>query len=219
MEFRVLGPLEVVEHGSPLKLGPGKQRALLAVLLLARGAPVPSEHLVDALWGEAPPASAAKSVQIYVSHLRKVLGDRLETRGKGYALRVDPDELDAARFEAAFEEGRDRRAAGDAEGAAAVLREALGLWRELGRPAHQYAVYAAQAAELLLDAIARSDGTRASVASELLGTDVDDGILGDFAVTDSGDTTATQVTMYDVADGRLRFREVLRPPVNLLAGG
>lgn len=129
MRFRILGPLEIVENGSPLQLGANKPRALLAVLLLARGEAVTSDRLIDALWGDEPPPSAAKSVQVYVSQLRKVLGDRLETRGKGYALRVEREELDAACFEMRLEHGRERLAAGDADAAAAVLREALALWR------------------------------------------------------------------------------------------
>jgi len=75
MEFRVLGPLEVAEQGRPLALGGGKQRALLAVLLLNANDVVPSERLVDEVWGESPPATAAKAVQVYVSRLRRQFGD------------------------------------------------------------------------------------------------------------------------------------------------
>jgi len=71
VEFRILGPLEVVEDDRPLVLGGPKQRALLAVLLLHRGEVVSTDRLIDQLWGERPPASAAKSVQVYVSNLRK----------------------------------------------------------------------------------------------------------------------------------------------------
>jgi hypothetical protein len=77
MEFRILGPFEVSEHGQPLEVGAGKQRALLAVLLLRAGEVVYTDHLIDALWDERPPASALNSVHIY-SQLRKALDGRLE---------------------------------------------------------------------------------------------------------------------------------------------
>jgi YVTN family beta-propeller protein len=130
MEFRVLGSLEVVDHDGPVALGAPKQRTLLAVLLLHRGEPVSSDRLIDEIWGEQPPASANKIVQGYVSNLRKVLGDgRLITKGRGYALRVEPGETDVDRFEALAAEGRGALDDGDALTAGAVLREALAVWR------------------------------------------------------------------------------------------
>src|SRR2546425_11563446 len=116
-DFRILGPLEVVENGRSLALG-GKPRALLAFFLLHANEVVSSERLIDALWGERPPDTAQAALQVYVSQLRKVLGaDRIETRPPGYAFRLAPDELDAARFEALL------------SGTAPQLQEALGLWR------------------------------------------------------------------------------------------
>jgi YVTN family beta-propeller protein len=130
MEFRILGPLEGTDKGRPLPLGARKQRALLAVLLLQRGAVVSTDRLVDELWGEQPPPTAVKSLQVYVSQLRKVLGEGvLETRGRGYLLLLAADQLDGERFEGLLELGRELFAAGDTRGAAAVLRDALGLWR------------------------------------------------------------------------------------------
>jgi YVTN family beta-propeller protein len=130
MEFRVLGSLEVVDHDGPVALGAPKQRALLAVLLLHRGEPVSSDRLIDEIWGEQPPASATKLVQGYVSSLRKVLGDgRLVTQGRGYVLRVEQGETDVDRFEALVAEGRAALEDGDALTGAAVLREALAVWR------------------------------------------------------------------------------------------
>jgi DNA-binding SARP family transcriptional activator/tetratricopeptide (TPR) repeat protein len=126
MEFRLLGPLEVVEHGRSCLLGGRKQRSLLALLLLNANDVVSTDRIVDELWGESPPATVAKSVQVYVSRLRKELGhDRLVTREPGYLLRVEPAELDLDRF---------RRLVGEADGgppgaAAERLREALALWR------------------------------------------------------------------------------------------
>src|SRR6266516_2777600 len=100
MEFRILGPLEVRANGEALELGGQKQRALLALLLLAANTPVSRERLIDALWEEDPTPTAAKALQVYVSHLRKLLGtDRLLTRSPGYVLLFDADEVDLIRFE------------------------------------------------------------------------------------------------------------------------
>jgi DNA-binding SARP family transcriptional activator len=126
LEFRLLGPLEAVEDDRILALGGTKQRALLAVLLLHANQAVSNDRLIDEVWGESPPATAAKIVQIYVSRLRKQFGDeRLLTRPPGYLLRVAPAELDLARFERLVAEARQE----DAAAAAAKLREALELWR------------------------------------------------------------------------------------------
>jgi DNA-binding SARP family transcriptional activator len=126
MEFGLLGPLEALKDGQPIGLGGGKQRTLLAVLLLHANQAVSSDRLIDELWGESPPATAAKIVQVYVSRLRKELGDaRLVTRAPGYLLRAQPHELDLGRFERLVAEAR--RA--DALTAAEKLREALALWR------------------------------------------------------------------------------------------
>ena len=129
MDFRVLGPLEVLDGEQAVKLGGAKQRALLAVLLLDANAVVSSDRLVDLLWGDEPPATASHSIQVYVSNLRKAVGSaRLRTVAPGYAIDVGPDELDLARFERLLDEGRNRLADGQAEPAAVTLREALGLW-------------------------------------------------------------------------------------------
>jgi DNA-binding SARP family transcriptional activator len=127
MQFRLLGPLEVVDEGDrSLPLGGRKQRSVLAVLLLHANDVVATEHLVDEVWGASPPATVAKSIQVYVSRMRKELGDgRLVTRAPGYALRVEPSELDLARFEALVAQAADA----DPATAAARLREALALWR------------------------------------------------------------------------------------------
>ena len=126
MEFRLLGPLEVVEHDRVLVLGGGRQRALFAVLLLHANEVVSADRLIDGLWGQTPPATAGKIVQVYVSRLRKELGNgRLVTRSPGYLLRVDRSELDLARFEQfVAEAGR-----ADPRSAALKLRRALALWR------------------------------------------------------------------------------------------
>ena len=131
MEFRILGPLEARDGDRVLNLGGPKPRALLAALLVHANEPVPAERLAMALWGEDAAADAVKTLHVHVSRLRKALGggDSLETAGGGYRLRVGPGELDAGRFEQLVADGRERLAAGDPERAAALLRDALALWR------------------------------------------------------------------------------------------
>jgi DNA-binding SARP family transcriptional activator len=112
-EFRILGPFEAREDGHVLEVGPGKRSALLAFLLLDAGEVVSTDRLIDALWGESPPASALNSVHIYVSQLRKVLGEGcLVTRGHGYLLVLEPEQLDLGRFERLLGEGRELLARG-----------------------------------------------------------------------------------------------------------
>ncbi|HVE67346.1 MAG TPA: BTAD domain-containing putative transcriptional regulator [Solirubrobacteraceae bacterium] len=107
MDFRILGPLEVVSDGQPVDLAGHKQRVLLTLLLLEANRVVPRDRLVDALWDEAPPETAHKALQVHVSQLRKALGaDRIETRAPGYRLRVEAGELDRERFEQLQAEGR-----------------------------------------------------------------------------------------------------------------
>ena len=124
MEFRILGPLEASEGGAPVVLAGGKQRALLAVLLLHANEVVPTERLIEALW-EEPPVRATKAVQVYVARLRKALGGAiLVSRPPGYLLRVSPEQVDLARFRRLREQARNDRG-----GAAELLAEALALWR------------------------------------------------------------------------------------------
>jgi DNA-binding SARP family transcriptional activator len=131
VEFRILGPLEVRSESGAVALGGIKPRAVLALLLLNANQSVHAERLALALWGEDAPARAVKTVHVYVSRLRKALGDAdvLATTPAGYSLRVRPGELDAERFTRLVEDGRRALDVGQAERAAAVLREALALWR------------------------------------------------------------------------------------------
>jgi len=127
-EFRVLGPVQAVSEGRLLPLGGPKQRALLAELLLHRGAVLPRDHLVDALWDE-PPSSARSSLQVYVHGLRRVLGnDRIETHGDGYRVRVEPSELDLSRFERLVGKAEHALAEERVADAADDLDAALALW-------------------------------------------------------------------------------------------
>ncbi len=119
MEFRILGPLEVVADGDLLPLGGARQRAVLVVLLTRPNEIVSVDRLIDQLWAGDPPRTASNTLQYYVSQLRKILGsDRILTRSPGYSVRVESGELDLERFERLVE----RR---DADS----LRAALGLWR------------------------------------------------------------------------------------------
>src|ERR671939_278386 len=106
-EFRLLGPVEVVDDGETLPLGGQKQRAVLALLLLDAGRVVSTDRLIDALWSEQPPPTAPTSLQNFVSQLRKLLGaDVLVTKPPGYLLRVEPGRLDAGRARALADEAR-----------------------------------------------------------------------------------------------------------------
>jgi len=131
MRFGILGSFDVADdEGRELALGGRKQRAVLAILVLHAGEVVPSDRLIDELWGERAPATATKTIQVYVSKLRKALGEGvLVTRSGGYVLRAKAMEVDARQFEALAAEGQGSLHAGDFRRAAGLLRDALGLWR------------------------------------------------------------------------------------------
>jgi DNA-binding SARP family transcriptional activator len=130
VEFRILGPLEVVDDGRALRLGSRKQRALLALFVLHAGKVVSRDRLIDDLWHGAPPAAAETTLRAHISRLRSVLGaSRLLSRPPGYSLVLAPEELDAARCERLLAEARGALARGGAAEAADGLRSALGLWR------------------------------------------------------------------------------------------
>jgi DNA-binding SARP family transcriptional activator len=130
MEFRILGPLEAWHEGGEVSLGGPKPRALLAVLLLHPNEVVPTDRLIDELWGDDSPEGAAAALRVNVSRLRKALPqDVLTTRSPGYVVRVEADELDLHRFERLVDEGSSFLARGAATDASERLREALSLWR------------------------------------------------------------------------------------------
>ena len=133
VEYRILGPLEVEVGGRSVALGGKVQRTVLGVLLLHANEPVSLDRLVDTVWGEAPPPSAAHALSEYVSRLRKQLGAEAIVRTSlGYVLRVAPGRLDLERFEELVGQARQELAMADARGAGELLDEALELWR--GRP-------------------------------------------------------------------------------------
>jgi DNA-binding SARP family transcriptional activator len=137
MDFRILGPLEALDGGRVVRLGGARQRALLALFLLNLGETLSTDRLIDEFWGERPPATAAKTVQVYISRLRKALAagegdgssDLIVTRGHGYQLELEPERLDAYRFERLAAEGKSEFAAGRPERAVRALAQALSLWR------------------------------------------------------------------------------------------
>lgn len=163
MDFRILGPLEVVEDGRALALGGKKQRAVLALLLLDAGRVVSTDRLVDQLWGETPPPTATTSLQNTISRLRKLLGaDRVRTKSPGYSVEVAPDELDLARFERLVDDAREL----PAEARAALLRDALALWRGPPLADFQYESFA-------LGEIARLQEARSSVLEDRIDADLE----------------------------------------------
>jgi DNA-binding SARP family transcriptional activator len=138
LAFLVLGPLEIVAGERVLQVSAPRQRALLASLVLRANQPVPVERLVGELWGDDPPDKARVALRMAVVRLRRLLaaagpdggqGARLVTRAGGYLLQIEPDQVDAFRFERMTAEGRAVLAAGDAREAARRLRAALALWR------------------------------------------------------------------------------------------
>ncbi len=173
MEFRILGPLEVLDHGRVVRLGEGRQRALLGLLLLRSNQVVSSERLVEELWDDEPAATAPKMLQKYVSQLRTTLddrgpgsdGQRVVTRGQGYLLRVAPDELDSTKFERLLADGRRARAAGRPE-AAEILRDAVALWR--GPALEEFADRSFARADL-----ARLEEMRLAALEERISADLD----------------------------------------------
>ncbi len=133
VDFRLLGPLEVVVDGQPRSLASPGEKAVLAVLLLAAGRVVPRESMIDALWGETPPNNPANAVQGRVSRLRRALADiglsdrLVSAHGPGYVAAVDPGQVDAHRFASLVQQARS--AAGNGPTAASLYAQALAMWR------------------------------------------------------------------------------------------
>ncbi|MFC5828266.1 BTAD domain-containing putative transcriptional regulator [Nonomuraea insulae] len=171
MRMCFLGPLRVYDGDRLLSLGGPKQRLVLAHLVIRVNQVVPVERLIDEIWADRPPESARSTLQSYVSHLRKALGgDRIESHGRGYALRIRPDEADGLLFEAKAGEGR-RLLAGDPQAAAAALREALGLWQ--GPP---FADLSSEPS--LRTEIGRLEELRLSVTEDQVGAELEQGHHG-----------------------------------------
>ncbi len=138
MQFRVLGPPEVVRDGRVVPVGGPKQRALLALFLLRPNRFVGTDWLVDALWDGRPPASAEMTLRTYVAGLRRAVEPHrshreaariLRSHPKGYELRVDAEAIDAVRFGGLVDRAARALAAGDPAAAEQGYAEALALWR------------------------------------------------------------------------------------------
>lgn len=133
LEFRLLGPLSVLAGGEPVAVGGPRQQVVLAVLILEANRVVPVERLIEAVWGDTPPATARSQIQMAVSELRRGLAKHTDTKPivrhpAGYALEVADDAIDVRRFERAVAAGRDAIRRGDLETGAMELRRALGVW-------------------------------------------------------------------------------------------
>ena len=181
IEFSLLGPLEVSAEGEAVALGPPQQRSLLALLLLNANEVVSRDRIVDELWGEHPPATAAKLVQVYVSALRKLLepgrgragpNRLLITRTPGYLVEIGPDDLDLTRVESLRDEAAEALARGDAAAARSKLGHALSLWR--GQPLADFAYES-----FAQTAIARLEELRLAVLEERIEVDLELGADGD----------------------------------------
>src|SRR4051812_33241414 len=130
MDFRILGPLEIRHDGRVLPCKGAKQRLLLAALLLYRNEVVSNDRLIAALWGDRPPPTALKGLQVQVSQLRRLLApNMLVTAPPGYEVRVGDRDLDVARFESAVAAARAASRAGRNGGASALFVDALALGR------------------------------------------------------------------------------------------
>ena len=164
MELIFLGPFEVRVDDEAVDAGGMRQRGLLAILALNRNEVVSTDQLIDQLWGGEPPSTALHTVQVFVSRLRRALGagaDRLVTRGRGYALEIDADEIDAGRCERLYTSARAAIAIGDHSRAESLLRDALALWRGFPLADFTYEPFA-QAA------IARLEELKLSCREELI---------------------------------------------------
>ena len=139
MRFLLLGPFSVVDGDRNVAVGRGNERALIALLALHANSVLSTDRIVDAMWGELPPATARDMVRLYVSRARSRIGDRLVTEATGYSLRTENGEVDAAELERLRRAGTDALAAGDAAAAVTFLREAVGLVR--GEPLAEFAEF------------------------------------------------------------------------------
>jgi DNA-binding SARP family transcriptional activator len=146
LDFLILGPFQVLDE-QPLVLGGPRQRAVLALLLLNRREVVTTDRMIDELWGEHPPATVGKAIHVYISNLRKVVGDGiLLTSDGGYRLDVEPSQVDADRFDGLVARGRTALERGYPVMARQRLREALGMWR--GRPLADFSYHQFAQAEI-----------------------------------------------------------------------
>jgi len=182
MEFRILGPLEARIGDELIDLGPHKQRSLLALLLIHVDRVVPTDRILDALWGDDA-AGKERALWVHISRLRSALEPHraqrgessvLITRDHGYLIRSDPESVDARRFEAAVSEAR-ARLADEPDAASEILRAALDLWR--GSPLQDFAFDDFASAE-----IARLEELRLQAIEMRIDADLRRGLSGELVV-------------------------------------
>jgi DNA-binding SARP family transcriptional activator/serine/threonine protein kinase/WD40 repeat protein len=164
MEVRVLGTLEADLDGVPVRLGGPKQRTVLALLTVSAGRRVHVDELINGVYGDEASTGARRTIQTYVSNLRRDLGDVLHGSGDGYVLDLAPSAIDAGRFEAAYQAAR-REVDLEPQRAAARLLEALALWR--GRPYADVEAHGALDAEVARLEELRLSATETRIESEL----------------------------------------------------
>ena len=165
MEYRVLGPLEVAEGGMILSLGGPRQRLVLASLILEANHVVPTDRLIDRIWGDEPPGAARNALFAYISRLRKLLGAaRIQARPPGYTLVAERSEVDALRFADLVDAARDRT--DDRQESVALLSAALDLWR--GGALDDLAAY-----DVLRPAIARLEELRLGAVEDRIEAEID----------------------------------------------
>jgi predicted ATPase/DNA-binding SARP family transcriptional activator len=170
IDVKLLGPLEVTASGEPVQFEGTKQRALVTLLALRAPEAVPADELVEALWGDEPPAGAAHALQKQISRLRRRIGGACEIRHRpaGYALEIDAHAVDTHRFEELVDRARIEVGQSDPTQAAAHLRSALGLWRGPALADHRTDDFAVRD-------IARLEELRAEAIEERLAADLASG--------------------------------------------
>ena len=185
LDFRILGPLEVVADGVSVRLGGPRPRALLAALLVENDRLVSRDRLIDELWGDEPPATAENALQAQIAALRRLLPDRIDTSGTAYRLSARSDEIDARRFEVAVREARGLLEQQPAL-AASQLGQALATWR--GPTFDGDAVGQLAGAEAIrLDMLRRS--ARADLADASLALGEHETVVADLTGLVAGDPT------------------------------
>jgi DNA-binding SARP family transcriptional activator/tetratricopeptide (TPR) repeat protein len=167
MDFRILGPLEVRDGGRVVPVRGPRKRALLALLLVNANEAVSDDRLVEELWRDETPASGSAALRVRISQLRKTLGPGVvASRAPGYALEVDPERIDAQRFERMLATARRLRADGSPAVSARTLRDALALWRGGALADFAYEPWAA-------GAIARLEALRLDAIEERIDADLE----------------------------------------------
>ena len=160
MDFRVLGPFEVLDGDDAVSVGAFRQRAVLALLTIHAGQALSTDRIIEEIWAGSPPPSALKTLHAYVSRLRRVLhpskateggAEILLSRNPGYVLAIDESQIDAVRFERMVDDATTALRMGRAESAAGTIRDAMGLWRGTALADFAYESFAANESQRLME--------------------------------------------------------------------